>query len=68
MNTTIETVWEYILEYNDSAGNPSTDTVYIRVEAEPSNGGGIPGFEILFVFSALIAIAGYQLRKKRIPL
>jgi hypothetical protein len=66
VNTTIETVWYYTIEYNDSSGNPSTDTVYVRVY-KPSKG-GIPGFEIIFAFSALIGIVSYQIKKKRIPL
>ncbi|MHA1358323.1 MAG: hypothetical protein ACTSRC_09435, partial [Candidatus Helarchaeota archaeon] len=31
INTSSLTVWEYILQYNDSSGNPTSDTVYIRI-------------------------------------
>ncbi len=72
-NVTIDTselgVWNYTIQYNDSAGFWGTpNTVLITIKAEEGKG-GIPAFSILFGLLGLLALVIQQYsRKQRLKL
>ncbi len=65
VDTSIVGVWNYTIQYNDSAGLWGIPhTVIITVEQESK--GGIPGFEFLFGFIGLAALVWKYHRKKAV--
>ncbi|MBD3227465.1 MAG: hypothetical protein GF329_04680 [Candidatus Lokiarchaeota archaeon] len=65
VNTSTVGVFNYTIQFNDSLGQMVSDTVMVTVEeASTTTGGGIPGFEFLFLVITIIGLIYIYLRKK----